>query len=378
MPIQLVTGLPGNAKTLHTIGEVMKRAEKEGRQVYYHGIKDLNLDWEKIEPEKWMDCPDGSIIVIDECQKVFRNRTMGSVPPLHVTELEEHRHRGFDFYIITQHPSLIDPVVRRLVQTHKHMIRVMGMERSTVHKWNVCIEHPDKPSSRKDSEKEMWAFDKGLYGVYKSAEMHTVRRSIPMRVWGLLLVPVLLFAAGYAVYMLTVGKYKVDKPKVDQVAKDGQVVPNPMAPAPGQVPPDNRREEFDPIKDAQHFVQMNTPRVEGLQYTAPKYDEITRPTTAPVPAMCVQSRNACKCWSQQATPLDVGYNMCIEFARNGYFREFDPDRDRQDSERTARSVQVMEGHDRVPQNTTSASNVAVFTNPPPEAPYQPQVAGRGG
>lgn len=376
MPIQLTTGLPGNAKTLHTIGEVMKRAEAEGRPVYYHGIKELNLDWQQIDPENWMECPDGAIIVIDECQKIFRNRTMGSVPPKHVTELEEHRHRGFDFYLITQHPSLIDPVVRRLVQTHKHMIRVMGMERSTVHKWNVCVDHPDKPNSRKDSEKTIWAFDKGLYGVYKSAEVHTVRRSIPMRVWALLALPLVLIGAAYAVYALTVGRQPKPEPaKEVQIAAAAPAGSPAASPAVDRPPPP--REEFDPVKDAERYIQMNTPRVAGLQYTAPKYDEITRPTSAPVPAMCVQSRDKCKCWSQQATPLDVPYNMCIEFARNGYFREFDADRDRRDTERTAQSVKVMEGHDRVIENNVPAgSQVVMFTNPPRDAPYQPAVAGR--
>jgi zona occludens toxin len=85
--IELITGLPGNAKTLYTIGEVKRRAEAEGRPVYYAGIKELQLDWTPIEADKWTDCPAGSIIVIDECQKVFRNRSLGAQPPAHVTEL---------------------------------------------------------------------------------------------------------------------------------------------------------------------------------------------------------------------------------------------------------------------------------------------------
>lgn len=383
MPIQLVTGLPGNAKTLHTIGEVMKRAESESRPVYYHGIKDLNLDWEKCDPENWMDCPDGSIIVIDECQKVFRNRTLGSVPPKHVTELEEHRHRGMDFYIITQHPSLIDPALRRLVQTHKHLIRVMGMERSVVHKWNVCVDNPDRPASRKDSEKTQWAFDKSLYGVYKSAEVHTVRRSIPKAVWMLLSVPLILAACGYFVYALTVGKNKpVDaagapvatgSPAAGSSSAGPRFDEHPAGPrgAPG-------REEFDPMRDAQHYVWSNTPRVEGLAYTAPKYDQITVPVRAPIPAACVQIGTPqdekavrCKCYSQQGTPLDVKFNMCMEFARNGYFQDFDADGDRERSSQRVVSENVMEGRQRVGdqgQRSPGVPTVVVMANPPRDYP----------
>lgn len=71
--ITLMTGLPGHGKTLYCIKMVRERAEKEGRTVYFHGIKELTLPWvEMHSPESWPDCPDGSIVVIDECQKSYR------------------------------------------------------------------------------------------------------------------------------------------------------------------------------------------------------------------------------------------------------------------------------------------------------------------
>jgi len=377
--IELITGLPGNAKTLFTIGEVKRRAAAEGRPVYYAGIKELSLDWIPIDPHNWMEAPSGAIIVIDECQKVFRNRSVGSIPPTYVTELEEHRHKGIDFYLITQHPSLIDPAIRRLTQTHKHMIRVFGMERSTVHKWNGCMDNPDKASSRKDSEKTLWNFDKSLYGVYKSADQHTMKRSIPKAAKLLLLVPVLLILAVWAVKRVTLDKHKVDEPAA--------VANAPAAPAgePGQRQqglPD-RAEPFDPIADAKAYVAMNTPRVEGLAYTAPKYDEITRPVRAPIPAMCVQIGTPrgdtdvrCKCYSQQGTPLDVKFNMCMEFARNGWFKDFDEEADSRTLANREEGMRVMEGRNGVVENRESGSNVIVMQNPPPTAPYVPQVQGR--
>jgi len=50
--ITLITGLPGNGKTLYTISFVKALAEKENRPVFYSGITDLALDWTEIEPEK--------------------------------------------------------------------------------------------------------------------------------------------------------------------------------------------------------------------------------------------------------------------------------------------------------------------------------------
>jgi len=390
--IELITGLPGNAKTLYAIGEVKRRAEAEGRPVYYAGIKELTLDWQPVDPEKWMDVPDGSIIVIDECQKVFRNRSLGSVPPKHVTELEEHRHKGLDFYLITQHPSLIDPAIRRLTQTHKHLIRIFGMEASTIHKWNVCIDNPDKSNFRKDSEKTRWGFDKSIYGYYKSAEVHTMKRSIPVRFWFLLSLPLLLLLAAYMVYRITIARSPSGTlPDSSSAAAAAHGKQTGRAGSfsdalSGDVPGRNserlgrseKGDDFDPMQDAKHFVAMNTPRVEGLAFTAPKYDELTKPDAVPVPAMCIEFRGSCTCKSQQATPLDVKDSMCREFARNGFFREFDPDRDRRESERTARSVRVLEGRAVESSPTQQASSqVVTFGNPPPEPPYVPRVSSGG-
>jgi hypothetical protein len=199
----------------------------------------------------------------------------------------------------------------------------------------------------------------------------------------LLLLPLLLGLAVFGVYKLTAGKNpKPDSPLVGagNVSNEGAGLGLSGERGRGtkglKVKKGAEDDEFDPVKDAKHFVAMNTPRVEGLAYTAPKYDEITKPTTAPVPAMCIQFKGDCKCLSQQATPLDVKRSMCLEFARNGFFRDFDPDSDRKASERTAASLKVMEGRDKVLENNVPAgSQVAVFGNPPRDPPHQPAVAG---
>ena len=380
--IELITGLPGNGKSLYTIGEVKRRAEAEGRPVYCSGFTDLQLDWTQIDATKWMDVPAGSIVVIDECQKIFRNRSMGAQPPVHVTALEEHRHKGLDFYLVTQHPSLIDPAIRRLTQTHKHMIRIFGMEASTVHKWNGCTPNPDVNSARASSEKTRWAFDKSLYSLYKSAEVHTMKRSIPLRLKLLLLVPLALAGAVYVVKMNTVDKHKPPPAAVVAVPLDAAGNPMPAL-SQNRGPQGQGNEPFDPIKDAERFVQMNTPRVEGLAYTAPKYDEITKPVRAPIPAMCVQMGVVggeepvrCKCYSQQGTPLDVPFNMCMGFARDGWFKDFNEDADRQQMANREQGEKVMEGRTGVLENREPAGQVAMFQHPPREAPYVPQTSGR--
>lgn len=374
--IELITGLPGNCKTLNMIRTVIDRAVADNRPVYYAGIKGLMIDdprlkgtsWTKIEAEKWMDCPDGSIIVIDECQKTFRARTLGTVPPKHVTDLEEHRHRGMDFYMATQHPSLIDPALRRLVQTHRHMVRIFGMEASTIHRWDRCVDHPDKPQFRKDSEKVKWVFDKSLYGLYHSATIHTAKRRIPMRLKLLALVPVVVGAAIFGVYKLTAGKHpastEVATKAPVQLARPSTSVASAVN---GMSNPDLASQEHkqehkqsgadDPVQDVKEWAWRETPRVAGLPETAPKYDELRKPVRVPVPAMCFQLGDAreskeirCKCYSQQATPMDgVPFNMCVEFARHGRFMDFDPDPTiRAEATRADRGVAVLSNRPDAP------------------------------
>lgn len=320
--IDLITGLPGNCKTLYTIAWLRDFAKKENRQVFYSGIPLTDqgkeeLGWIEIDPLKWMDAPPNSIVVIDEAQRVFRNRTLGTVPGPHVTELETHRHNGIDLVFITQHPSLIDPAIRKLTQRHRHMVRIMGMRASTVNEWNGVRDDCDKPMAKKVSEKSRWKFDKSIYPLYKSAEVHTVKRNIPMR---MMLIPIIPLAFGVVIYNVVSyikGKAEGKRALTEQAAQQQQPGQNQFA----QFRPD----EIDPVQDAKQYVFKETPRVVGLEYTAPKYDELTRPSSVPVPAMCVQTKTRCKCYSQQATPLAVPLSMCINFANNGYFQEFAPD-----------------------------------------------------
>ncbi|MBA5604126.1 hypothetical protein H3H36_01960 [Duganella sp. FT3S] len=173
----------------------------------------------------------------------------------------------------------------------------------------------------------------------------------------------------------------MNRHKVPQHAHSASVVPAGAVTSSVQVPPATagaQPAKFDPLEDAKHYVEMNTPRVAGLPQTAPKYDELTKPVRVPVPAACLQFRNDCKCYTQQGTPMDVRYNMCIEFARNGFFQDFDPEKDRVASERTAASVRVMEGRGGQlaaagEVGAHGAGQVSAFGNPPPEAPHKPSV-----
>lgn len=315
-PLELITGLPGNGKTLYAIKYVKEWSARENRPVFYSGIAlgdELKDKWTEIDPEKWFEAPAGAIIIIDECQRIFRPRSLGKEPPDYVARLETIRHQGLNMVLITQHPLLADASIRRLCGKHMHCIRKWGTESSTIHEWASVRDNCDKSAGRKDSIKHAWKFDKSVYALYKSAEVHTIKRRIPMRVWMLLCIPFLLIAAAYAVYWLTIGKkHPVAPVGAAGVSAPAGVVQERSAAAKWQ----------DPMADAKQFAFDATPRVVGLPHTAPKYDSVTKPTVAPVPSSCLASKERCKCYSQQATVMDVPEPMCREIVARGFFVDF--------------------------------------------------------
>lgn len=352
--ITLGTGLPGNGKTLFMLDFIAAKAEKESREVYYHGINLADVApvnrWMKFEPEKWMDLPKGCIIVMDECQTVFPKKPNGAQMPKHYEDLTTHRHHGFDMFFITQHPTLIDNYVRKLVGQHFHSIRKFGMERATIYEWSAAAPAPENASSHKNAISRTFKFPKKVYTWYKSAEVHTVKRTIPAKL--VLAVLFIVAVLAYTYFITNRYAHRGDKPApaAGEVATGSApgVQPGQARPA---AAPAGGSPSVDPVQDAKDYVWKQTPRVVGLQFTAPKYDALTVPTHVPIPAMCMSKEShdgktvTCKCYSQQATPLDVPYNMCIEFSRHGFFRDFDADRDQQQVARSEASQKALQ---RVP------------------------------
>lgn len=314
--ITLTTGVPGSGKTLRTLVEVRALAEKESRQVYYAGIKDLMIPgWVEIDAAKWFDCPVGAIIVIDECQTLFRPRGVGSQVPDYVAKLETHRHNGHDLFLVTQHPMLVDSNVRRLVGRHLHVARRFGMARATVLEFPTVREQPTVKQD--DAVRHEWAYPKEAYTWYKSAEVHTHKARIPFKVWLLLLLPIIIGALVWFVWSRWQDRIQGnDKPQQHDPALHQTVFASG-----GQ-----------PHQPKLGFIEARTPRVPGLVHTAPAYDELTKPTRVPVPAACVEMRGECRCYTQDGTRMPtVPGDMCRQIVRYGYFEEFprDSGKDRQ-------------------------------------------------
>lgn len=321
MPLIAVTGLPGHGKTLYTLWRFKQEAEKAGRPVFHNNIPGLNIEgWQTFEVDKWHELPAGSIFIIDEAQKVFPTRGAGR-PPKFIEDLTTHRHLGLDGVLIFQNPMLVDSFVRRLVDRHFHVVRKFGTHFATIYEFTNGLQ--DNPKAKGNAIRHEWRYSKEVFSWYKSAELHTVKRRIPARVWLLLSLPFVFGALVYAAYLRL--NPEAQKARVDAAAG---VQPGVAASAPGgavrlvqgQGTSAGQGAALTPAQ----YLESYTPRIPDLPHTAPAYDHLTKPTAVPVPAMCIESATRCVCYSQQATRLQMADDLCRRIAKDGFFREFDP------------------------------------------------------
>jgi len=182
-------------------------------------------------------------------------------------------------------------------------VRAFGLESATVHRFQRPNEYPDK--NRDDSEKSVWKFPKEVYGFYKSAEAHTHKRRIPPRLYLLLLVPVFLAGAGY------VFSGWLDSSSENKALKGGAPASEARAAPPAPMAP----------LSAAAFVESYRPRIEGLPASAPRYDSLTVPKSAPRVALCVSAGSRCRCYTQQGTPIEAAESFCRQVASVGYFND---------------------------------------------------------
>ena len=306
--LHLITGLPGAGKSLRMMS-LAKKALDESRPVYVHGIDDISLPniVQLDDPTKWQDAPDGALFVFDEIQKAWPTRRTAE-PPEYIRALSEHRHRGFDFIIGTQHPTMIDAYVRKLVGKHEHLLRKFGMQASTVFHWSEVQDDPQKDGARNMAEESIWAFPKDMYQFYKSATLHTVKRRIPKALLFIIAAALALPVLGYFVYT-SVGNITAS---TDHNALPDSGLPERAAPM------------SDKTKLRVEYQQKFEPRIADVPWSAPAYDEFQvkdypRPYCVISGDSTDKENSKCTCYTQQATRLSIGDFACRNYVNNGVF-----------------------------------------------------------
>lgn len=305
MTITAVVGIPGAGKTLYTVSEIAR--EYQNRKIYYYGIPELTLDWQKLDdPTEWINLPNDVVIIVDEAHEAFPSRDYRKPPPPHVEAMATHRHRGIDIVLITQYPKDLDKFIRERVGRFIVIeTPLLGGATAKVYQWPKFEEYYNIPAVREKAEHFLWNHPKESYGTYKSAVTHTKPKK-PLRA--------LKKAIGYAligVGAVSFGAYKLVSSKAVEKTPEKTITVAQVAPVKSS--------------SAQPWIESHTPRVLGIPASAPVFDEVRKVETYPR-LNCIASAKKCQCYTQQSTRSHVPEAVCRDIVENGFFDYSQPER----------------------------------------------------
>lgn len=251
--LTLVTGEPGNGKTACAVAMVLEELERQPRSLFVWGVKELKLEftpcpplaqWTRYEPvpedpsinRAVFDFPSGSLILVDECQDVFRVRAASAKVPDHVAALETHRHQGLDFYLITQKPMQIDSNVRALVGRHIHIKSNWAGRR--LYEWSE-VRNPSSRTDCSEATTRKFTLPKHVFDLYKSATMHMKpSRRIPTMLWVVVVSAIsLLFITWYLYGRLQLRTGGEATASIEKVKHEGAGGRGPTKEGPASPPP---------------------------------------------------------------------------------------------------------------------------------------------
>lgn len=302
--ITLITGVPGSGKTCALVDLLCELAQ--GRALFVDGIPDLKIPHVPLpDPHKWhQEVPDGAAIVIDEVQRVWRPSRQAV--PEDIAQLETHRHRGLDFFIVTQNPSLVHSNVRALVGRHVHL-RDNGVLGRWWYEWPECCPTPST-SYKAAPVKKKYTLSKKAQALYTSASMHIKPiRSIPraLLIFGLCLP--LMGLLGYKVYERITGVLhptaavtKAPKPKgsgdLSRELASGTTSPAASGPEPTVY---RAGEPVPPVGPAPASVA-----------SAPVIDSAMAHDVSPKPQGCIAQAERCRCFDAAGMLMDMEPHAC--------------------------------------------------------------------
>ena len=311
--LHLRTGLPGSYKTALALLDFL---DIKNRPKYATLIKGFDYDKHNVtridDLTDWMSLPDGSVIFVDEGQQFLRPRKREAELPKWISDFETHRHRGFDFYVTTQHPMFIDIHFRRLTEDHVHNHRFSGFKRASCRTWTGCQDDPDDYHSMKKAQVVMRKPPKWIFDEYESTVLDTHKFKIPTKL--LFFIPLILVLLGSAIYQLypLYKKYHSSSatlsPTIHSTTQTSSNVSNPL------------NSQSQPVSSVSGSSGSDTPNLkpsdfvpasELAPWSAPVYRQYAHIDAVPIFVGCIEMAGNCKCTTQQGTILNVEKNTCM-------------------------------------------------------------------
>ncbi|HDS1131672.1 TPA: hypothetical protein QDZ78_004477 [Stenotrophomonas maltophilia] len=369
MPIELFTGQPGNGKTALMMERLVAEAKAASRPIFAAGINGLSpglatiLDdptrWNEIDPTVEGTCvcgieftpdgtpiprpphahtlvPDGSLIFVDEAWKYFGHlhNATNQKTPKHVLALSEHRHRGIDFVWTTQQPNQLYPFIRGLIGSHSHVVRRFGTKMIDVYRWGELNEEIKSSAKRDLAQRTTRLLPSQIYGQYKSAEVHTIKARIPLKVLALPLMALVGLGLAYWAYTLL-------RPSAVAGVADSKGTQSASADAaPAHAGSSSRKEDAPRWPTAAAYAKDHLPRISTMPWTAPVFDDrqarsdpqlVCMSSMEGLDAQGVHQEASCRCLTEQGTAYELSQPECRTLARNGPV--YNPYRERSEDRR---------------------------------------------
>ncbi len=340
----LITGQPGNGKTLRAMAlmreeyernQAAVKAGKEEARRFFSNIKGAALGefydeigkapvtnpnafpWVERLPahNDWTQLPANSYVQYDEAHSDGKTPDLeiygrlfpstgkpGESDDPRIRAMSTHRHRGFDIVLMTQWPSKIHHQVRTLVGKHIHMNRAMGLAASGVYTWTRAQSDPYDEKARESGEEEIWSHEKDLYPRYISATHHTAayKFKMPKKIKNGIItgVTILAMLAGVFTYM---DWWSAIIPG-GQANGQAQAQPSEAGAAPPGMP-----RSFQPDIPTDNAIPTLNPGMGA-------YIEI-QTAAAPTLAGCVKGRT-CRCFNTDGMQIDMHRSQCETLLEN--------------------------------------------------------------
>lgn len=342
-PKVLITGVEGAGKTLFAVQQSDLLSKAESAPLYQVNIRgadphhlpklpfDLREMSDEVDPEtgdqlpRWAaELEPGTVVIVDECHKVYPQRGPGR-PPKDIEMLGEGRQKGIRFVYLSQSPESIDAFLRDRIHRHFHLERRGNMERATVFEFDHYVFRPRTAwQERKDAITHFWAYPKEYFGWYTSAKTHTFKRRIPLKIWAALaFIPLAGFIA-WKVWTSVGGLAS----GITGTPAAAAAKPSPAATAAAA---SRERRELPTFEDPQEYARQFFPLQAHQPWSALAYQG--RKVQAEPEIYCVASKagiggddrwhaGGCTCLTEQGTSYPLEPHVCEHVARHGNYNPF--------------------------------------------------------
>jgi hypothetical protein len=217
----LITGTVGTGKTAYAVTRILEYRKKEPARQIYTNIDGINIpDVIFIEHNDYEQFDDGSIFFFDEAQQFLNFKASHEAKDDKITQsLQVSRHRGFDIYFITQHPSFLSKWVTCLINEHYHLVNSMGLKASTLYRFTGVKGSLVNLDVLKNTALDVnrISFDNSVFSKYKSATVHTKKFIMPKKLKFYIFLVFLLFGCFF--YLLYYNQKNSNLQKVTQTNK---------------------------------------------------------------------------------------------------------------------------------------------------------------